>query len=145
MPSASTQRALRGACEGAGLGLAVAIVRAGMRFIQEGAPADFGPHVPAFALYVGVHVIVTAYVVSVGRFIADAIGGALVGTALLAIGGAAIAAVLPPESPGTSTIVLVGAGVGALVGAPAGAGIQRAVFKRLSTKNGSSTSRKEDE
>lgn len=145
MPSASTQRALRGACEGAGIGLVVAILRAGLKLARDGVPADLGSHVPELVVYIGVHVIVTAYVVSAGRLIANGLAGALLGTALLAIGGAAIGGSLPADVPADANSVLVGAALGVLIGAPAGAGIQRAMSKRRSPASAAATSRVEDE
>ena len=124
----TSQRAIRGAMEGAATGLAVASVRAGVALYRE--PNDLGTHLPEIVRFFAVIIICCGYIFAIGRTIADGIAGSLLGATIIAFSGILITGSLVSYDPtGIPYPIIVAGACGALVGAPFGASIHRYIAK----------------
>jgi hypothetical protein len=120
-----SQRVIRGALEGAGIGFLIGGIRLAVKIFRGGVPEDLGAHVPEIIAFWSAYVIGCGYVFASGRGIADGLAGAFVGTLAFAALGIFAGSFLPYQPTGFPYPLLIGGFAGVAVGAPLGAAIQR--------------------
>ncbi len=123
------QRARRGAMEGAATGLAVALVRAGLKLFRDGFDDDWATQLPAIGGYFAFVIVGSAYLFAIGRVIADGVFGSIIGATIVGVCGLFVGTSFSSDPFGPPYPMLVAGVAGAVVGAPLGALIQQKVFQ----------------